>query len=427
MSYRKISLCCFLFMLLSWTVAIPNVCGQHNDLQNLALISTLMDDGPAAKGDSEILRRLLRDSDHPVVRRVLAAQDTFHVQVIWERIDRNKKGKPRFTRHAFRFDPDLYFYPASTIKMANAVVALEKLHDLGLSPGLAFHTDSARWPQHRVVVDTTAPAHVPTIRHYVDHVFVVSDNEASNRLYEFVGQEELNNRLRKRGYKNTRIVHRLADSRFGPDENRYTNPCYLLDGPDTVYRQPERIAPPKTPLDMKLVRRGQGYMDERDSLVRAPFDFSKKNYFPLDEQLAMVKAVMFPDAMPTKDRFRLGPDDYALLRHAMSMLPRESEYPRYDTLAYPDGYVKFFLFGDTHDRMPDHIRIYNKVGWAYGFLTESAYIRDSKNNVDFLLSATIEVNTDGIFNDDRYDTDEIGIPFLAELGRIIYKFESANK
>ncbi len=417
----------FLAVLLPWMALATCVHAQQTDLQDLALISTLMDDGTAAKGDSELLHRLLQESDHPVVRRVLAAQDTFHVQVIWERIDRNRKGKPRFTRHTFRFDPDLYVYPASTIKMANAVIALEKLNDLGHSPGLAFHTDSARWPQRRVVVDTTAPGHVPTIRHYVDHVFVVSDNEASNRLYEFVGQEELNTRLRNRGYAKTRIVHRLADSRFGPEENRYTNPCCLLDGTDTIYAQLERVAPPMVPLNMKLVRRGLGYIDDRDSLVREPFDFSKKNFFPLDEQLAMVKALMFPDALPKKDRFHLGPDDYALLRQAMSMLPRESEYPRFDTLHYPDGYVKFFLFGDTQDRMPDYIRIYNKVGWAYGFLTESAYIRDTKNNVDFLLSATIEANTDGIFNDDRYDTEEIGIPFLAELGRIIYRYELAVK
>lgn len=377
----------------------------------------------AQAGDSELLARLLAESSNPLVKRVLAAPDTFHVQILYEQIDHGKKGTPGFTRYSFCHDPSVYFYPASTIKMALAAITLEKLHDLGLSPFLAFHTDSVRWPQSRVTVDTTAPGDIPTLHHYIDQVFVVSDNEAANRLYEFVGQAELGDRLRRHGYTKTRIVHRLGDSRFGPDGNRYTNPVYLLEGTDTIYRQAERIAPPRAPLDMNLVRRGRAYIDAQGSLVQAPFDFSKKNFFPLDEQLTMVKALLFPNALPRKQRFRLSPADYDLIRHAMAMLPRESDNPRYDTVHYPDGYVKFFLFGDTRERIPAYLRSYNKVGWAYGFLTESAYVRDTKNQIEFLLSATIEANTDGIFNDDNYDEETIGIPFLAELGRIIYAYE----
>jgi hypothetical protein len=33
------------------------------------------------------------------------------------------------------------------------------------------------------------------------------------------------------------------------------------------------------------------------------------------------------------------------------------------------------------------------------------------------------VNKDGIFNDDAYEYEEIGIPFLAQLGREIYQQE----
>ena len=37
-----------------------------------------------------------------------------------------------------------------------------------------------------------------------------------------------------------------------------------------------------------------------------------------------------------------------------------------------------------------------------------------------MVSATILVNKDGVFNDDTYEYDEIGFPFLAELGRQLY-------
>ena len=37
-----------------------------------------------------------------------------------------------------------------------------------------------------------------------------------------------------------------------------------------------------------------------------------------------------------------------------------------------------------------------------------------------MVSATLMVNQDRIFNDNVYEYDEIGLPFLAELGRQLY-------
>ena len=72
-------------------------------------------------------------------------------------------------------------------------------------------------------------------------------------------------------------------------------------------------------------------------------------------------------------------------------------------------------------------QIYNKVGYAFGTLTETAFIEDSKNNIRFFLSATILVNKNEIFNDDIYEYDTVGIPFLAELGRAFYELEMNRK
>ena len=90
---------------------------------------------------------------------------------------------------------------------------------------------------------------------------------------------------------------------------------------------------------------------------------------------------------------------------------------------YPDGYVKFLMFGGTEPELPDNIRIFNKVGDAYGFLTDAAYIVDFENNIEFILAATVYTNANQTFNDDEYEYDEIGLPFLRDLGRAIYEIE----
>ena len=45
----------------------------------------------------------------------------------------------------------------------------------------------------------------------------------------------------------------------------------------------------------------------------------------------------------------------------------------------------------------------------------------------FMLSATIYCNSDGIFNDDKYDYDTVGFPFLKHLGEVFYNYERQRK
>ena len=89
--------------------------------------------------------------------------------------------------------------------------------------------------------------------------------------------------------------------------------------------------------------------------------------------------------------------------------------------------MKFFLFGDDESPYPEHIEIYNKVGYAYGTLTDCAYIHDVDNDIEFMLTATLLVNKNGIFNDNDYEYEDIGIPFLAALGKALYEIELNRK
>ena len=111
----------------------------------------------------------------------------------------------------------------------------------------------------------------------------------------------------------------------------------------------------------------------------------------------------------------------------MSALPRDIKFKQYDPKEYYDSYVKFFMYGDGKEPIPNNISIYNKVGYAYGYLTDCAYITDYENKIAFILTATVHVNNNQVFNDDTYEYDGVGIPFLAELGRQVYQQEINRK
>lgn len=357
---------------------------------------------------------------------ILKQPEKYQVQIIYTQINRDAQNEPSFKTFSYGLDTNLYYYPASTVKMPAALLALEKINDLkikGLDGNTPFFTGAASAPQTAVQVDSSAENQLPSVAHYIKKIFAVSDNDAFNRLYEFLGQAHLNQKLWEKGYRSTRIVHRLSVSGYDKEGNRHTNPFVFKKGQEILYQQGEVYSSWTTGLRLKKQLRGKGYMNAEEKIVNEPFDFTGRNFISLMDLHDMLKAVLFPASVAPERRFHLTEADYRFLWECMSILPKESAYPAYSEKDYWDSYVKFLLFGDSKAPMPNNIRIFNKVGDAYGFLTDVAYVVDFENKVEFMLAATIHVNEDQIFNDGVYEYDSVGFPFLAKLGKAIYAYE----
>ena len=105
------------------------------------------------------------------------------------------------------------------------------------------------------------------------------------------------------------------------------------------------------------------------------------------------------------------------------MRPGESKFPLYDPAAHWDNYAKILFYGTERVAPDPSIRIFSKSGWSYGFLTDAVYVVDYEKRIEFMLTAVIYCNKDGILNDDRYDYSTVGYPFMKNLGRLIYEHE----
>jgi hypothetical protein len=371
------------------------------------------------------LDKLLRKHASATLLNVLNNPKAYQFQLIYTRINRDKNNKPKFKYYHLNTDPNRYFYPASTVKLPTALVTLEKLNRLkinGLDKNSVMLTDSSYAGQTSVLKDTSSQNGLPSIAHYIKKIFLVSDNDAYNRLYEFVGQKQLNETLISKGYSNTRILKRLVPA--SEEENKRTNPARFFSDGKLVYQQKEQVSDLQFDFGKKVELASGFYRGK--TLVNEPMDFTRHNKFPLEEQQQVLQSLMFPEST-AKMKFELSKDDYTFLYKYMSMPPSKSEYPRYDSTTFPDNYVKFFWSEGTESKIPDHIKIFNKAGLAYGFLIDNAYVIDSKNDVEYMISAVIYTNKDGILNDDKYEYDEIGFPFFKEIGDIIYKHELKRK
>ncbi len=395
---------------------------RHTLRSFLVLTLTIGLFAPTLAQRKNLIEDLLQKSPE-LFRTVTSRPDLYDVQIVYTQIDRDAQNRPLFRSYSYKLDKKRYFYPASTVKLPAVLLALEKLNELKINRNTPMLTDSAYARQTRVRADATAENGLPSVAQYAKKILLVSDNDAFNRLYEFVGQRDMNERLYRKGYRNLRIVHRL-ESPMNADQNRHTNPVRFVQDGKVLYDQPAQVNTKPIKSD-SIIRRGIGFM-RNDSLIRQPFDFTTKNFFALEDQQEMLKAVLFPEAVPAKNRFNLTPGDYGFLYQYMSQLPRETTYPKYDSTFY-DSYCKFLLTGDQKTSFPKSIRIFNKVGDAYGYLIDNAYIVDYERGVEFMLSAVISCNSDGIFNDDAYDYDKIGYPFLGNLGRVIFDYDAKRK
>ncbi|MAU16913.1 MAG: hypothetical protein CMH46_15395 [Muricauda sp.] len=350
---------------------------------------------------SDPLAKALSSRD-PRIKNVMENLEGHEIQVRYTQIDR-KNDSIVFTDYDFQVNADNYFYPASTVKFPATVATLEKLNEIdSLSLETRFFVEGDS------VETTFAKA--------ISEIFAVSDNAANNRLIEFLGQDDLNGRMQRRGVSPIRIAHRLSTNNA---DAVTTKPLVFYLNDSTTSLGKPIINAPIQPLTLKNIHKGVGFIDD-ESYQDGPFDFSLKNYYPIEAQSALMKRIIFPEAFPKEQRFNLSDDQRKYLLTAMHSVPSEVGY---DQEEFYDSYVKFFMFGDSTEPMPKHIKIYNKVGYAYGTLTDCAYIQDTKNNVDFMITATILVNNNGIFNDNTYEYDEVGIPFLAQLGRELYQIE----
>ena len=350
--------------------------------------------------------------------------ETHRVQVRYTRIERDADNTPTFHTETWGVTPETYFYPASVVKFPIAVAALEFLDDLepsGVDRDTPMLSGAARPAQSTAEEDPTAPSGMPSVAHYVKKLFIVSDNDASNRLFELVGVDDLHHRLDRYGMGASRIVHRLA-LRLPIEENRHSNPVEFIAGGVLRHAEPAREGADRV-AGVAPIPLGRGEIID-GALVAGPKNFARQNHLPLADVHGLLQAVIFPDSVAEARRPRLSPTDRALLLEAMSVQPAASGIEAYrDNDRYPDGFANYLIVGRDGDRLPSGVHIFNKVGRAYGFLTETAYVADLDQGAEFMVSATVYANANGVFNDDVYEYEEIGLPFLAALGEVLLEHE----
>lgn len=351
---------------------------------------------------------------------------TYRMQIIYTEVIHENNGEVRFVPHTYRVNKDEYFNPASLVKFPLMLMTLDKLNsmkDKSIDKFTSISIEKNHACQKEAVIDTTSPSGLPNMANYIAKILLYSDNDAYNRLYEFLGQQYIAEQLKKWGMNDAKVVHRF-DRNCDGDKNQYTNAFNFFDkDSNLLYRQPpqynEDYSPSTNPIVIGVNE------DVKGKLTGKGKDFANSNCLPLQDINDLVIGMFYPEKTPYYNHINLTENDRKFIIRHMGTYPRESDYTMiYDTVELHDSYKKYLVYGQKQKYISDNsLRIYNMVGQSYGFLTDVAYIVDYKNNRDFFLSATIYVNSNGIINDGKYEYTKTGFPYLKNLGLLFLNHE----
>lgn len=342
----------------------------------------------------------------------IASNPEYKVQILCQY--RKKASQAQWQKTSWQLTPKQWFSTASVAKMPIALLACEKTAALGLdlSAKIGFTQSpiGGEWPEGEPEFES--------LERTLTRIFTISENPPFNRLYDFLGVDAMHERLQAMSYPTARLISRMSAPVV---DNTRTRAGRVLNAKDElVYEFSERMGQQRVfAYGDALI--GKGFLKDSGELITGPHDFSKTNYISLSDTQQMLKAMVDPESVPSNQRWAIPELMRQQILKIMAMMPRESLDPVYPESEYVDGYCRFFILGDIKTRKPESLTLIGKVGEAYGYLTDVEHISDTGSEWECYLSANVYVNADGIFNDDQYEYETIGYPFLAALGRAVWQ------
>ena len=347
------------------------------------------------------------------LRSILKDKDKYEIQILYTEVSKNTLGQTEFSDFQFQLNDQKYFYPASTIKLPITVMTLSKINELraadsNISLKSKINLSLINNKKEIIVKDS-----VTSFQNLIADVFLVSDNSASNVLIDFIGYNYFNSSMSNLGFENTYLNHK-----FNPDP--FVNSTWIITNidNDTISSNENKITI-SAGSDISNLKKGNKRFINGE-IINEPLDFFSKNRSSLTDMHNIIKNLIYPEV--TLSKFNLNVEDYDFIRYWMSRFTFEDLGAKYiGDDQFFNSYNKFFIHGmDTILNNTD-IRVYNKIGQAYGTSTDSAFIKNYKEDVEFFLSATIYTNENKVINDNIYEYKETAIPFLSKLSKAIYK------
>ncbi|MFN8436794.1 MAG: serine hydrolase [Cytophagales bacterium] len=303
-----------------------------------------------------------------------------------------------------------YIYPASLSKVPYCLLTYYKLNQLKLSSELQLVSQNPHTPAIKYLLGDSL-FHQLSIKQHIERCLIMSDNSSPNYLYDFLGYDYIKHNISILGFTQSHINQRFYKTdTLG---HKKTFKVVLLNPQnDTVYFKNEELGVLPFQVNTQKVL-GTKHINAKNKLVQQPMDFSKDNYLNFKELHALWADICLNKK--SKMNTTIGQSFLNEFKKIASTLPKNSFYPNY--YSNPDNFRKFIFYGDTSCNIPENIILTNKVGLAYGCISDVSTYYNTLSGTQFTLTIGMYCNKNEIINDGKYEYESVGLPFMGKLGR----------
>ncbi len=382
---------------------------------------------------SRILQNVL-DSLEDKYPKVIENPEKYRFKIVFTEIKRTKD-KVNLETVGFRMDEKEYLYPASIVKLPTILIGMEEYNKIHkMRPRVTYET-LIKFNKEKGCMPTAFSVKIGNkLEYYTLDLFsrqmmAVSDNDAYNRMFDFVGQQQLNRRLKELKYDNAKIIRKFVLN-CSLDQNRISDSYVFLGRRNEWLYNRRGVTNEDTILTDSTYKIGKAYEGLDKKIVPRPFDFSRQNNMELVDLHKTLNGVVFPKSAFAYT-FDITEEQRKYVLQNLAKYPAEYGLD-FNPKEFPATYKKYLFFGkDTNTTyMNDSLsrfRSFNMVGLSFGCAIDAAYIVDLDSGKEFVLTVGIYANEDEVINDAKYDYESLAYPLMKDIGRLIMNQLPENK
>ena len=356
--------------------------------------------------NSAVVLDILKNGS-PRLQSFLTSAREYGLEICFTRLRKDLSGL-RFETFSSPKSSD-WFAPASLVKLPLAALLLEQLE----ASKVDWLGAKVAFPAMPDCAERAAELRQPqAVTRLIERALVLSDDSAYCALFDALGPQHIAERMRQMGHAEVRIQARFGSC--GPENSKITGPVQLFSAGGKLLstiaaRVPFSLV--SAPIPIKI---GRAWV-QAGRRIEGAKDFTNSNSAPLSALHEMMLALMRPELVEHNRRFQISERARQFLLAGMRLNPSESKYSSADEAKLDRTFFRLLGVGDG--QWPKDLQVENKVGWAYGFLSDMAHLK--QGNHECFVSCKMYLNRDGVLNDGQYEYESIGRPAMAEIGRLL--------
>jgi hypothetical protein len=239
-------------------------------------------------------------------------------------------------------------------------------------------------------------------------MLIMSNNDAYNFFYDFVGPRHFNKRMNALNFPNIILRNRFSSGCGGEKAQLHGGITFIKEAAN---------------LKFAINCQTDSLQDKTQSIYLNEAGAQSYNLVSLYSLHQLMKQLFYPVTTSGAPKLNISEANLQYFKQTISSYPKS--IPDYNS--YPNHYHKYLIPPGFINNNDSTLKIYSKNGNAGGYISDIMYFTDEKNKVKYFLSVSIYNASNKYYYRRRAYYTNPGIDFFRQLSKVLYNYEKDKK